>query len=46
MAEDIRDALIDYQVGGGSANAITVELKFGDFDRHPSNGLYITRIVN
>ena len=33
MAEDIRDALLDYQVGSGRSHVPIVSLKSGHFDR-------------
>jgi hypothetical protein len=45
MVEDIRDALLDYQVSGNKAYAAVGPLKSGRFDRWPSNGRYMIRIV-
>jgi hypothetical protein len=45
MVEDIRDALLDYQVGDDEAYAAVVSLKLGRIDRWPSNGRYMTRTV-
>ena len=33
MAEDIRDALLEYQVNGSKFHAVAVSLKLGLFDR-------------
>ena len=38
IAEDIRDALLDYQVGGDKAYVAVGSLKLGHFDRCASNG--------
>ena len=38
MAEDIRDAVIDYQVGGGKANVAVVQLKSGVSIDDPTTG--------
>ena len=43
IAEDIRDVLLDYQVGGDKARAVVASLKLGRFDRWASNGRDITR---
>ena len=45
MAEDIRDALLDYQVGVGVACMTVGTLKLEHFHRKLSNGQYISRIV-
>ena len=45
MAEDIRDALLDYQVCGDKAYAAVVPLKSRRFDRWPSNGRCTTRVA-
>ena len=37
IAEDIRDALLDYQVGGGKSSVAVGSLKSGCFDRCASN---------
>ena len=47
MAEDIRDALLEYQVSCKRPHvAEVVTLKLGRFDRRGSNGQYMTRIAN
>ena len=38
IAEDIRDALLDYQVSGDEAYAVVRPPKFGHLDRWPSSG--------
>ena len=38
MAEDIRDAVIDYQVGGDKADMAIVQLKLRGSDRRSDNG--------
>jgi hypothetical protein len=43
MAEDIRDALLDYQVGDNKTCAVVVSLTLGRLDRRPNNGRYTTR---
>ena len=43
MAEDIRDALLDYQVGDYKAYALAVTLKSKPLGRRPSNGRCTTR---
>ena len=43
IAKDIRDVLLDYQVGGDKARAVVASLKLGRFDRWASNGRDITR---
>jgi len=44
MAEDIRDALLEYQVSCEIFHAAEiVELTLGCFDRQPSNGQYMIR---
>jgi hypothetical protein len=42
MAEDIRDALLDYQVGNGGTYPDLGSLKSERFNRGPNNGLYMT----
>ena len=37
IAEDIRDALLDYQVGGDKVYVVVGSLKSGRFDRCSSN---------
>ena len=44
IAEDIRDALLDYQVCACKLDA-AVSLKLGCLHRWPSNGRYTTRVV-
>jgi len=47
IAEDIRDALLEYQVSSESFHADkSVGLKSRRFDRRPSNGQYMTRIAD
>jgi hypothetical protein len=46
MAEDIRDALLDYQVCDDKAYAAALSLKLVCFDRWPSNRRYMTRIAD
>ena len=46
MAEDIRDALLEYQVGGEKFHAAVVSLNFGWLDRRFNKGRYLTRIAN
>ena len=46
MAEDIRDALLEYQVNNSKFHAIVVSLKLGLIDRWFSNGLCLTRVAN
>ena len=45
MAEDIRDAVIDYQVGGDKADVAVVQPKLRCFDRRSDNGRYMTGIA-
>jgi len=45
IAEDIRDALLNYQVGDNSVCVAVGQLKPGLFDRWPSSGRYMTRIA-
>ena len=42
IAEDIRGALLDYQVCGDKPYATGVQLKFGCFDRWDNNRRYMT----
>ena len=46
IAEDIRDALLDYQVCGDKLYATGVQLKFGHFDRWHSNRRSTTRTAS
>ena len=46
MAEDIRDALLEYQVSGSEFHAVVVTLQLGWVYRRFSNGRYLTRIAN
>ena len=46
IAEEIRDALLDHQVGGDQAYMAVVTLKSGCFDRSLSNRQYMNRIVH
>ena len=43
IAEDIRDALLDYQVGGDKSYVDVRSLKLKHFDRCASNGQYLIR---
>ena len=43
MAEDIRDALLDYQVGDDTTHAASVPLKSKCLDRWPINGRHTTK---
>jgi hypothetical protein len=43
MAEDIRDALLDYQVGGNETCAVIISLTLERLDRRSTNGRYTTR---
>ena len=45
MAEDIRDALLEYQVGTGNCHVAAASLKLGPFGRRYSNGRYMTRVA-
>ena len=46
IAEDIRVALLDYQVCGHTPHATGVQLKLGHFDRGHSNRRYMTRTAD
>ena len=46
MAEDIRDALLEYQVGSEQFYTSVMLLRLGLFDRQSSNGRYMTRIAS
>ena len=46
MAEDIRDALLNYQVGRELSHMAVVSLKLGRYYRRSSNGQFMTRTVN
>ena len=46
VVEDIRDALLDYQVGNCGAYAIVGSLKPEWFNRWPNNGRYMTGIAS
>ena len=46
IAEDIRDALLDYQVCSDTSYATGVQLRLGHFDRRGSNGRYTTRTAS
>ena len=46
MAEEIRDAVIDYQVGRDQTDAAAMQLKPRCFDRCPNNRRYMIRIAN
>jgi len=46
MAEDIQEALLEYQVGGGVYHRVVVYLKFGRFRRRPSSGRYMTIVAD
>ena len=46
IAEDIRDALLDYQVCRGRPYATGVQLKLGHFDRWYNNRRYTIRIAS
>ena len=43
VAEDIRDALLDYQVGDDKVCAAFGPPKLGHFDRWANNGQYMIR---
>ena len=45
MAEDIRDALLEYQVGSENSGRSLVSLKLGCFNRRSGNGRYMTKIA-
>lgn len=45
MSEDIRDALLDYQVGFNKPRTVITPLNLGCFDRCPSNGQCTTRVA-
>ena len=45
MTEDIRDALLEYQVGGETSNTTVALLTPGLFSRRRSSGRYTTRIA-
>ena len=45
MVEDIRDALLEYQVGCEKSQAVIVT-EIGCFDRQSSNGRYMIRIAD
>ena len=46
MVEDIRDALLEYQVSSSKFRMVIVSLKLVWFDRRFSNGRYLTRIAS
>jgi len=46
IAEDIRDALLDYQVCSEKQYATEVQLKFERFDRWHNNRRYMTRTAS
>ena len=46
MAEDVRDALLEYQVGSEGSHAVTVLLKLQHLNRRSSNRRYMTRIAD
>ena len=46
IAEDIQDAVIDYQVGRDEVHVAAMSLKSGSFDRWHSKKRYMNRIVN
>ena len=46
IAEDIRDALLDYQVCSDPPYSTGVQLRLGHFDRRGSNGRYTTRTAS
>ena len=46
IVEDIRDALIDYQVGGDTACVAVGPLKLGRFGRWASSGRYTTIVAS
>ena len=46
IAEDIRDALLDYQVCSDKPYTTGVRLKFGHLDRWHSNRKYTTRTAS
>ena len=43
MAEDIRDALLDYQVGNDKTQVVIIPLTLGYLDRQPNSGQSMTR---
>jgi hypothetical protein len=46
IAEDIRDALLDYQVCSGKLHVTRVQPNLGQFDRWHSNRRYMTRTAS
>ena len=46
VVEDIRDALLDYQVGDDGVYTVIVSLKPGRFNRWPNNGRCMTGIAS
>jgi len=46
MAEDIRDALLEYQVSDNNTYAIVGKLKWECLDRSPSNARYTIKIAS
>ena len=46
MAEDVRDVLLEYQVGAERSHTLAVSLRLGRFDRRSINGRYMTRIAD
>ena len=45
MADDIRDAVIDYQVGGYNAYTAAVSPRSEHLDRWPYSGQYMIKIA-
>ena len=46
MADDIRDAVVDYQVGGYNAHAAAVSPGWERHDRWPCSGRYVIKIAS
>ena len=46
IAEDIRDAILDYQVRDDTPHSTAGQLKPACFDRSPSNAQYTTMIAS
>ena len=46
VVEDIRDALLDYQVGNDGVYTVIVSLKLGRFDRWPNNRRCMTGVAS
>ena len=46
MVEDIRDALLDYQVGNNGVYTVIVSLKPGRFNRWPNNRRCMTGVAS